>query len=435
MGFFSIDRRVARGLYFFRLAQQGHRWYWSAGKVAIFWILLAVFITTPALVLFVSRRAYPDVRYFLVLWLLFWMMLPALALVRRFRAGKCADMVIHYLHQGLHVNHPLPEWLAIAAGGERGPLAARLLVLSEVLRHGTPLSTALRYGLWEMAPADLALITQAEAGGSLPQALERLERRRQVWRNGDGLERVYLLFLAGGLFVVAFSLAGTEFFVFPKMIMLARSFGAPIPTIALAIEASRYLLSQIDACFQFVLLGLAVAWLRQLLWPWYARLRSVQWLRQRLLYYTPLIGHIYRPGQWADVTRCLAQGVADGRSLAEILQTAESGDIGGVTARRLSRWRRALARGAKLRPAAERARLPSLLCAVLDQPDATALAESLNYVSGIYRQRYRRRMEIFRSALIPASVVGLGLVVGLLTVGLWQMYLGIVILFEHAGPY
>ena len=229
MGFFSIDRRVARGLFFFRMAQRGQRWYWSVGKVAFFWLLLVVLLATPVLVIFLSAKAYPRLGHLLFFWDFFLLLLPALALVRWFRARKRADIVIHYLHQGLHLRHPLPEWLAIAAGGERGRLAARLLVLSEVLRRGTPLATALRFGLPEMAPEDLALVAQGEAAGSLVQALERLERRRRVWRDGDDLDRVYLLFLAAGLLMVTLSVAGAVISLLANLIKLADSFGAPIP--------------------------------------------------------------------------------------------------------------------------------------------------------------------------------------------------------------
>ncbi len=435
MGFFSIDRRVARGLFFFRIAQRGRRWYWSVGKVAFFWLLLAVFVATPILVIFLSAKAYPRLGHLLFFWDFFLLLLPALALVRWFRSRKRADIVIHYLHQGLHLSHPLPEWLAIAADGERGRLAARLLVLSEVLRRGTPLATALRYGLPEMAPEDLALVAQGEAAGSLGQALERLEGRRRVWRDGDDLDRVYLLFLAAGLLMVTLSVAGAVVSLLASLIKLANSFGAPIPVLALVMAAQRHFLIQVGVWLSLVLLILAVVWLRRLLWPSYQRLKSIEWLRQRLLYYTPLVGHIYRPGQWADVTRSLAQGVAGGRRFPEILQTAESGGIGGVAARRLSRWRRLLAGGVALRPAAQAAKLPRLLCGVLDQPNGQGLADGLSYVSGIYQQRYRRRLEMLRGAVVPASVMCLGLIVGLLTVSLWQMYVGIVILVEHRGPY
>jgi type II secretory pathway component PulF len=188
-------------------------------------------------------------------------------------------------------------------------------------------------------------------------------------------------------------------------------------------------------CLAILLLCLTAIWLRQLLWPDYRQMHFIEWWRQRLFYYTPLIGHIYRPGQWADVTTSLARGVADGRTWPDVLQTAQSGGVECVVEEKLCHWQRLLARGMELRPAAEAAKLPRLLCAALVPGGAQILADGLNYVAAVYAQRYRRRLEIFRGAIIPASVVCFGLVVGLLVVSLWQMYVALIILVEHQGPY
>ena len=435
MGSFLLDRRVARGLLLFRMAQRGPRWYGELGKVALFWLLLAAVVLLPMVMLYLAAWVCPGLRVLAILWMVLLLMLPALALVRGFVFRKRAGIVLNYLRQGLSLNSPLPEWLAIAAHGERGVLAARLAVLAEVLRGGTPLATALRYGLPELAPADQALIAQAEAGGSLPESLARLELRRQRWRAGDDLDRVYLLFIAGGLVVAWIAFGGAEVFVFAKMIKLSSSFHAAIPPMALALIRSRNWVGPAGFFLAILLLFLTAIWLRQFLWPDYRRLRFIEWLRQRLLYYTPLVGHIYRPGQWASATNSLARGVADGRTLPDVLQTAQSSGVEGVAGAKLSRWQRLLAGGMALRPAAEAANLPRLLCAALVPGGAQILADGLNYVAAVYAQRYRRRLEIFRSAIIPAAVVSFGLVVGLLVVSLWQMYVAIIILVEHQGPY
>jgi hypothetical protein len=121
--------------------------------------------------------------FFPVWAILLLILLPTIALFRRFRARHRAAAIMRWIDHGMMQNRPLPEWLAMAGSGQRGALARRLLVLAELLREGMSLPMALEFGLPELNSADVAAMAQADdapAARGLPGVVRRLACRAPV---------------------------------------------------------------------------------------------------------------------------------------------------------------------------------------------------------------------------------------------------------------
>ena len=162
--------------------------------------------------------------------------------------------------------------------------------------------------------------------------------------------------------------------------------------------------------------------------------RWTAWLKDRLLYYSPVVAGAYRPGQWALAIRNLADAVAAGHTIAEAVQSAQAG-LGGVVSQKLIGWQNLLECGAAPGPAAVAAGLPQLLCDCLENAGSALLAPSLGYAADVFEHRRRKRVEFLQCATIPAAVLALGALVLWVEYSFWHFYATVITAVEHKGPY
>ena len=407
-----VERAIRRG--------RPYRWYQSIGKVFGFWLLV---VAVP----FLLNLPAPLVDLFLLL--------PAVALARHFLARKRAEAVIGYISQGVRLNRPLAGWLRTCGHGERGKVAIRLLVISELLERGQKLGAAVALGLPEIPAGDVNVITAGEAGGSLLSSLQRLGSRKSTWRIGRQLDQSYLFYLGLVLAATVIAVGGMNVFVVP---LFVREFAKIHVVVVPPVLGPPW--SKLGYGVAFFVVGLplscwAAAWVRATFSPNYRGIPTVRWLLDRFLYHTPLVRGVYQPGQWADVAGALAQGVQNRHEFTPILFGMAQGGMNGVIRRMLERWAKMMENGVGLAAAARATHLPEFLCAILEQPTGDALACGLRYAASCYEQTYRRRCEMVRGAMIPVLVLALGVLVLLVDFSFLKLYTDLILAFEHKGPY
>ncbi len=153
MGYFSLETRIGRGLFWAGVRRHHDLWYMSSANIAIFWALVLALILLPGFVASLAHNGYPVLRWFQAVFLPGLLLLPAFA-------------------------------------------AVRLRVVAELLRRGRSLPKALRLGWPALPSAHLAGIAQADAAGTLPHVPVQTAPHPQPWRRGADLERSYPLYLA-----------------------------------------------------------------------------------------------------------------------------------------------------------------------------------------------------------------------------------------------
>jgi type II secretory pathway component PulF len=392
---------------------------------AVAWAFIAI-VALAVLGGFVFLFAGPVIGFpSLVLCALF---VPMLAAAARAVRRQRATAVLAYLDQAVRLNQPLDRLLAAAERSETGKVAIRLADLRAALATGLSMTDALAATVPELDARAAGAIAHGEATGRLAQALHRLLRedtRRSRQMQDDAAFAAWYppLLLA----VVAAVLAIIGVFVLPKYDRILRDFHVPMPW------ATRWLIECID-WLPYLGLPVGLALLVGLGW----QLRHVfhgdrlgwllRWPRDRMLWYTPVVGPVQRDRNLADLCDALAESAERGLPLDAGLLQAGRLHLNGVLRQRVSRWAGGLAGGQDPAAAGRAARMPPAVVGLLA---TSASAGALRFAARFYAGRLAVRRALLAAAFVPVVTTAIGLLVALVALAL---FLPIRDMIDHLSP-
>ncbi|HMD55766.1 MAG TPA: type II secretion system F family protein, partial [Phycisphaerae bacterium] len=344
-----------------------------------------------------------------------------------------ADVILDYLYRTVRLGHPLANSLAAAGNAECGGVGAKLTVLAEVLQQGKTLGQALPLAVPEIRSRDVAAISAAEESGNLLPALKRLVAARSAWDFSNELNISYGIYLLLVAIVAIVVLIIDLIFGQP----IYRYFFPPLWYWNFDSETSSFFgesIQFIPLVLFVIILIFSVTLLNRFLFPNFGHLRSFRWLRDWLVWYIPFFGAIVWWQTWANVTAILHEYARAGDELTSAVESAANSGINNVARRRLLRWKKKMEKGRSPKAAALSAGLPRLLCSNLDEATGSTFAGSLGFVHAIYQRRFEQSVALVRGALIPTTVIFLGIIVLLTMLLLFQPYISVMKVLEYGGP-
>ncbi len=363
------------------------------------------------------------------------LMIPVWVIGRYFIARRRSDIVIQKIYGIVRLNHPLPENLLSVANCDPGAVGVRLQTLSELLQQGLPLAEALRLALPELPAADCASIDEADRSGRLLQELERLNARRKLWPLPSELDGSYWFYVIATFGVFMFAAAGFANFVAPKLWKMFHAYGIPFENQWLSqviFRVPKWWWMPVLAFVAVVAIGAAGAALRRLIMPFFRTGTVSIYIRDRVAWWLPILGPLIRWRAWSDSSRILSQGIAVGRPLPEVADSAAAAVGSRVARHRLRRWRKRILDGMSADLAAAKCGLPAIVCRSVAQP-LGATGSALALAAGYYDLKYRRRVEIIRAVSIPLVVLSMGTLVLMLCLALYVPYVELLQFIGRGG--
>lgn len=348
--------------------------------------------------------------------------------------------VLVYLEAAARLGAPLPEMMEAAARTEGGKFGTRLWNMSTQIRAGRSVRDALAIATPEVPTRLRELIGAAERTGQLTEGLtDLLERERRADRLA--VPTIEWLYPLGLLVVLLALLAGFLAFVWPRFkeiyadfdvytsklnpINLPHAWGLNLP------EFSMSLLDLGVAGFAFISMLVALLSLAGLLvlsivifHRWASRpvpllFAEMAGVLSALAGRLPFIGRAMRDRQLADACYVVASAVRAAMPLDAALLETQTLRLDPLLRRRLVRWSQRLNAGEPPVQAARRAGMPRLIAGMLATGQAAAQpAEAFDFLHRYYSGRFSRAMELLRGAIIPAAVLALGALVGLIVLAM-----------------
>ncbi len=324
-----------------------------------------------------------------------------------------AAIVLGYLDEAVRIGAPLPEALQAASFSERGRLANQLGLVRWHLERGATVGAAMRSAAPVLAgPA--GIVEAGERLGRLPRALARALRRAQDPLADDGSDRVFWWFYPMMLTIlISLVVASLVAVIFPKYDEIFRDFGMPLPKLTTALFDGQNVvggwLLLIAAALFWVILGAMI------LTATYRRggpFTPIDYLRDTLLWRLPGARRQERDRGLADVCHLLAGGCEAGVPVLTTLTEATQMDMNRHLRRRIRGWVNALMDGAEMRHAAGQAGLPAIMAGLLaNARGSMGMARTARFLGDYFDARFNRGVALMRSAVGPAIVVALGLLV------------------------
>ncbi len=319
---------------------------------------------------------------------------------------------------------PLVDGLNAAARAERGRFRRQLESFSHQLAFGRSVAGAFRL-TWPNCPAEVSgALLAGEAGGTLPTALRQVvaaQRRRRAGSDHWTAAKIYLtLMLIGVPSLFAFLFR----FVVPRMWLIFYDFDVPRP--GLLGMLSR--IASFVSTMPLLLPGISLLVLALLVQTWVARYFLVRApdrfqpfarLTDSLAWMLPPL----RRFAWIRASErqlpILAAAVRAGYDLPDAADHASHADANWFARQRLVRWAAAIRGGAPPAVAAHSVGLPKPWREALCAADPNELAAALDYLHGYYASLSAHWARMLASALLPALVLTLGIVVGTVVVALF----------------
>ncbi len=361
---------------------------------------------------------------------LFLMLMFAQA-AKRARRNR-GTMVLNYVKQAVSLNLPIPPMLAAAQASEKGVLSRRLGHMCDALEEGLSVGEALQLHVPEVPARWVDLITTGERIGRLPSALDRaLNEEHKVneannygpmlsWKYGI----VLILFLS-------LCLAFLGAFITPMFQEIFEDFDVAMPwqtawTFHLMGNYSWPL-----CYFMVILIMMTAGWaLQQALHGFEGSRRHFSWITDRMIWVTPVARSVVRDRGLADACSLISESLKAGDTLENAAYVAGELKTNVVLKQRLQRFADALKTGSSPREAADDARLPRLMVGMLATGQAISdPARVFDFLCRYYTNRFSRAALLIKSAVLPATVIMMSLVIGWVA---YSMMLPLVVLIEDA---
>lgn len=330
--------------------------------------------------------------------------------VRRRRGQR----VVAYLESAVRLDAPLPEMIRAMAASEKRAVARRLEALASVLTLGEPLSPAIRKHIPEVSPRQVELIGVAERTGRLRQTLTDLVRAdtQQQQNARRWVEWLYPLVIA---YILALMVAGLMVFIAPKFQEIFADFGMDLPTASLVLvdRGNMAIAGYVLALLSLLALGITIWSLTKIASLPRASRSTFRQAVSEFLLSLPFIGAVTRDRQLADVCYAVASSVRAAVPLPSALMEAGTLDLSPTLRTRVVRWAEMTRSGRPTEQAAHDAGLPSLLVGMLTTGQAAAQpAEAFDFLYRYYSGRFSRALELLRGALVPFTVLTMGVAIG-----------------------
>lgn len=341
------------------------------------------------------------------------MVLIALAaLVRGMRRAR-AMLVVEYLEQAVRLNLPLPAMLAAAERSERGWVPGRLRKLRLNVEAGAPISWAVREALPGVPDRIAGLIAAGENMAQLPRVLARAVHQ-PIQREHNPM-RLIMFRWYPLVALIAIAMAGgvIEVFAVPKLDLIARDFHLEPPT------GMRELKTALDG----VVVVAAIIGVPLFLWTCGSMLAEMMAFRRdsvgpmralvdRIAWITPIWRGVIQNRGLADVCCVMADAVGAGQPASAALANAAEVCTNRVLERRVRRWADFAGSGASLAEAAGRARMPTVMVALLATGrDSSGLQQLFDFLARYYDSRSSAAAAFIENAAVPLMTCGLAVVV------------------------
>jgi type IV pilus assembly protein PilC len=383
--------------------------------VTIAWSLAAVLVIIGIGAIFSIYVMGPFILYtfaFLAMLLMAWS--AARLAIRRRRML----LVLNALSSATRLDLPLSKLLHDAAQGETGLMRTRLMAVHDRLDRGESLEDALLRAAPEIPRGTLRAIGAAERLGVLEHMLDTIIHHRAA----DDLigprgARFYWVYPA----MIASIVSLMTIIVLPKFEAIFRDFNLtlPWPTKMLIVVADRLSFIWIILVILTLLpLGKAMANLFPLR---RAKPPLTGALRDRLIWWTPLLGSYVRDRGMARLCDFLAITAELGRPLDESLREAASAQGNAVLRQRASVWATLVSQGHPMHEAARQAKLPELFAALLATVrGGQSFSQVLEFLWRHYEYRVDRTRAIIRALILPTMVITLGICVAFVGASLFM---------------
>lgn len=383
--------------------------------VTIAWSLAAVLVILVIGTIFSIYVMGPFILYtfaFLAMLLMAWS--TARLAIRRRRML----LVLNTLSSATRLDLPLSKLLFDAAQGETGLTRNRLLAVHDRLQRGESLENALLRAAPEIPRGTVRAIGAADRLGCLEHVLDTIIHHRAA---DDALEargpRFYWVYPA----MIASIVSLITIIVLPKFESIFHDFNLPLPwstkmVIALADRLSFIWI--ILVILTLLPLGKAMA----NLFP----LRRTKpplagALRDRLIWWTPILGSYVRDRGMARLCDFLAITADLGRPLDESLREAASAQGNAVLRQRASVWAMLVSQGQPMHEAARAAKLPELFAALLATVrGGQSFSQVLEFLWRHYEYRVDRTRAVILALVLPVMVLTLGACVALVGASLFM---------------
>lgn len=336
--------------------------------------------------------------------------------IRRRRAGT----VLSHLDQAIRMNLPLPTMLFAAAETESGSTRQRLNALAHSLEGGTGLGDAIRKTVPEVQENAARLIDVGEWTGRIDPILEYLGERYATLTSDHEQRRFQWFYAAMVLMMIAMTVVAMTVMIIPKFNEIFKDFGTDLPEMTQwMVDISNFMIwyafsdvlaSVLVAVYFIVLIAMVERWWFGLI-NWGAPFRAVgSWLGSLI----PWLGTMPRDRALAQVCFVLAEAARSGLRLDSAIDEAAHLKMPGVWRSRIATFGDGVRNGLEPGEAARAANLPTIVSGMLG-PAARGgdTAGALDFLARYFDQRFSRAAALVRGAMVPATVLTLGFVVGL----------------------
>jgi type II secretory pathway component PulF len=221
------------------------------------------------------------------------------------------------------------------------------------------------------------------------------------------------------------TLGGVTVFIFPKLKDILAGTGAPMPTV------TRWVFESAPAVIGVMVPALfliAIVWVYVLFRPRNPdRPKLLSVLGDHVKWHLPAWGWFERNYAMLQTVTCLRMGLRSGEPVDRAIGQAARLDINECYRRRLRRWLRRVQAGEGLAASAAASGAGAGLAWAFDQeanPGQTPAV--LEMLESAYRSAYSYKAHIARSVFWPVVIVAMATLVGLVAVGVFQMFAAMV---------
>jgi type II secretory pathway component PulF len=209
--------------------------------------------------------------------------------------------------------------------------------------------------------------------------------------------------------------------VIPKFESIFRDFHIELPPITSAMVR----VADDSGIFWLILVVLALIPLGQTLAGLFPSFRRISpfggIVTDQIVWWTPFIGGFVSDRGMAELCDLVAAAVRTGYPLDESLREAAAAQPNAVMRYRASAWARAVNDGQTMHEAARHARMPELFASMLATVrGGESLQQVLGFLWRYYEYRVGRTRAVLQAMVVPAIVLSLGAIVGIIGISLLQ---------------
>lgn len=328
------------------------------------------------------------------------------------RPGLSSRQVLQFTQQLatlLSAGQPLDRALDVLAGLQAGAAGRKLVEgLRDRVRGGQPFSAALQEEAGVFSRLHVSLVRAGEAGGTLPDSLQRLASHleRIAALRGDLVNAlIYPAFLVTGVFA---STGLLLVWVVPQFVPIFADMGVPVPWVTRLILGTGAILRQAGWPLLAMLAAMAV-WMRR------GDREGRRHRRHARLLTLPGVGPLCLKLETARLCRCLGTLLQQGVALLAALQIAAGVSANRAVGGGLQQVGQAVSDGIGLHVALGRIRLfPALALQMIRVGEESGRLDGmLLKVADTYDEEVRRGIDRLLSALVPGLTLVMTLLVAL----------------------